>query len=158
MVYDTQTRATFNDTKQAQEKLRQRLDKYEENNLFLNPKDRESFFEILADALLGLDYEKNCILRLPDETNSIYIKNLGEFIRYLGYYNKNEIDDDFLRHYGIYCKKVFPISALWRELKFIVYGIFPEALGMSIRISKEREKKEKSEGASIETIQRPSKH
>lgn len=156
MVYDTQVRATFNDTKQAQEKLRLQLDKYDENNIYVNSKDRGVFFELLADALLGLDYEKSCIIRLPD-IDTLYIRNVGEFIRYLGYYNKDSIDDSFLKHYNINCKAMFPIGHLWHELKFVIFGIYPEALAVSIRISKEREKREKSEGASIEQIQRPFK-
>ena len=30
------------------------------------------------------------------------------------------------------------IGFLWHEIKFVIYGIFPEALSMSIRISKEQ--------------------
>jgi len=66
MAYETQLRATFNDTKKNQEKLRVKLDHIDFVNEYVNPNDRSEFFELLSDALLGFDYDKKVRLRMPD--------------------------------------------------------------------------------------------
>jgi len=131
-----QTRATFLDTFKAQEKLRVELDRLEKQNISVESDKRKDFFEFLAKAMLGLDYDKKCILRLPD-TSGIDIDNVGEFIRFLAYHEDSNIDFEFLKRYGKREKLNIPISWLWHEIKFVIFGIYPEALAMSIRISKE---------------------
>ena len=69
MAYESQVRATFRDTLKAQEKLRVELDNLDNNNLFVSPDKRGKFFEQLANAMLGLDYEKTCMIHLPDKTS-----------------------------------------------------------------------------------------
>ena len=133
---DSQIRATFIDTKKAQNTLREELDILEYNNTYISDDKIQYFFELFADAFLGLDFDKKCIIYLPDKT-SIQIKNFGQFIRTIVYYKKNNVDYEFLRRFGKIENINFPISILWYEVKFIAFGIFPEALATSVRISKE---------------------
>ena len=139
MTYESQIRATFNDTKKSQEKLRIYLDRLDANDLFVKPDERTQFFELLADSMLGFDSEKECKLLLPDGTY-LHIKDVGGFIRYLAYYTDSKVDFNFLKRYGKIDKAHINIGLIWHELKFIVYSIYPEALAMSIRISKEQKK------------------
>jgi len=133
---ESQIRATFDDTIQAQDTLRKELDKLEFSNIPVPDTQRDEMFKLLAKALRGLDFEKKCKIRFQDKT-SIIIDNVGEFIRYLIYYDKNIIDFDFLKRYGKVDRISIPISFLWREVKFVVFGIYPESIGLSMRISKE---------------------
>jgi len=145
MTYETQTRATFEDIKKAQEKLRNQLDELEENNLCVEPEKRGDFFKLIADALLGFEYEKSCILYLPDKTD-MEIQNVGEFIRYLVYNTNATLDYAFLRKYGKIKDVTVTMRDIWRELKFVIFSIYPEALAMSIRISKEQKKTSSGKG------------
>lgn len=131
-----QTRATFTDTVKAQEELRVEIDRLEENNTFVKKDERKNFFILLAKSMLGLDFEKKCEIRLPDITG-IEIKNFGNFIRHLAYYEKDNIDYGFLKRYGKRLEINVPIRWIWHEVKFIIFGIYPEAIGVSVRISKE---------------------
>jgi len=133
---ESQIRATFRDTLTAQDELRMELDKLEFANTCVVETDRGKMFKLLGKALQGLDFEKRCEIRFQDKS-SIHIDNFGEFIRHLVYYDKNIIGFDFLRRYGKVGQCSVPISYLWNEVKFKVFGIYPEALSMSIRISKE---------------------
>ena len=128
-----QLRATFNDTKNAQEKLREKLDTLEVTNSFVE--NQTEFFTLLADALLGLDFEKQVHLMLPDNT-ILKINNLGKFTRQLSYLTT--VDYGFLKKYGKISKNDdIQMRDIWQELKFEIFGIYPEALMVSIKISKE---------------------
>ena len=132
----SQKRATFLDTINAQEDLRRELDRLElENNIVT---DRSLFFQLLGSAMLGLDYDKECDMTLPDGTN-VHIDNVGKFIRHLAYCDSSIITHDFLKLYWtIFNEEQVDISFIWNELKFVIFGIYPEALAMSVRISKEQ--------------------
>lgn len=136
---ETQIRATFEDTKKNQEELRVNLDDLDKTNSFIEEGERGNFFSYLANGLLGLDFEKKCKIRLPDG-KFLKIENLGRFLRHLVYYDNVKVDFDFLRKYGNTDgnKISVEIKDIWHEIKFIIYGIFPEALAMSLRISKEQ--------------------
>jgi len=131
-----QRRATFLDTLKAQEELRKELDRLElENDIVTN---RSEFFRLIGSALLGLESEKECNITLPDGT-SIHIQNIGKFIRHLAYYPDNIVTHDFLKLYWtVFKEQHVNISDIWCEIKYIVFGIYPEALAMSVRISKEQ--------------------
>jgi len=134
MTSESQIRATFNDTKKAQEELRQLLDYLEDNNSIVE--DRETFFELLANSLRGREYEKNCKLYLED--NSVLnIDNLGKFIRHLSYCNISVIGKTFFRDYNIVVEQDVPISYLWHRIKFEIFGIYPDALDRASSMSKE---------------------
>lgn len=145
MTYDaSQFRATFEDTKKRQEELRIKLDTLDSKNEYVTVDERGKFFLLIADSLLGLDYEKQCKLIFSDHT-ILRIPNVGEFIRFLAYYEKTNIGIDFLKRYGKIDNSPIKIGEIWHELKFIIFSIYPEALAMSIRISKEQPSRE-SEG------------
>jgi len=131
----SQKRATFNDTLHYQENLRNELDRLEQENDIVQ--DEGKFFELLGRALLGLDAEADTIIRTPEGID-ITIINVGKFIRKLTYYDKNIITQDFLKEYTSFEIKPFPISKLWREIKHSIFGVYPEALKMSIKMSKEQ--------------------
>ena len=52
----------------------------------------------------------------------------------------------FLNIYGKRTGTKVRIGDIWHELKFTIYGIYPEALAVSIKISKERDQRSKSKG------------
>jgi len=149
MTSESQVRATFNDTKNAQETLRTKLDTLERNNSIV--KDKTGFFNLLADSLLGMEYGKECKLFL-DDRSVLDVRNLGKFIRHLAYNESNMVDKTFFRNYNTVVRQDVPISLLWYVTKFEIFGVYPDALAMSIRISKEREKREMSPGASLEDV------
>jgi hypothetical protein len=135
MTSESQIRATFNDTKNAQIKLKKELDYLEEHNSIV--KNIDIFFNLLADALLGMEYDKECKIYLEDGS-VLVVNNLGKFIRHLSYCKGNVVDRKFFRDYNIVIKQKVNISFLWHRLKFEIFGVYPEALAMSIRISKEQ--------------------
>lgn len=135
MTSESQIRATFKDTKKAQEKLRETIDELEKNNSIV--KNREEFFSLLADALIGMEFEKQCKIYLG-ESGVLKINNLGKFIRHLVYAEENMITKSFFRDYNIVVYDKVPISLLWNKLKFEIFGVYPDALAMSVRISKEQ--------------------
>lgn len=133
---EIQLRATFRDTKKHQESLRKEFDRLDLNNLYIHIDERGKFFELLDDALLGFDYDKKTKLLLPDG-NYLHIDNVGGFLRRLAYYDNNKVDYDFFKYYNIQCKNI-DIGSIWHEIKFFIFGIYPEAISMSVRISKEQ--------------------
>ncbi|NIQ88078.1 MAG: hypothetical protein GWN93_02905 [Deltaproteobacteria bacterium] len=132
----SQIRATFEDVLTAQNELREEFDKLEFTNTCVVETDRNKMFELLGKALLGLDFDKKCEITFQDKAY-IRVDNIGEFIRHLVYYDKTIVDYDFLKRYGKVGRMSVPISYIWHEVKFKIFGIFPEALSMGIRISKE---------------------
>lgn len=149
MTSESQIRATFNDTKNAQKKLREKIDNLEKNNSIV--KNKEEFFSLLADALLGMEYDRQCKLVL-DDGSILNIFNVGKFIRHLAYCECNMIGKTFFRDYNVVVNQDVAISFIWHRIKFELFGVYPAALAMSIRISKEREKREMSPGASLEDV------
>jgi len=135
MTSESQIRATFNDTKKAQVELKKILDYLEQHNSIV--KDTDKFFNLLANALLGMEYSKECKIYLVDGS-VLYIKNLGKFIRHLSYCKGNVVDENFFRDYSIILKQKIDIGYIWNKLKYEIFGVYPEALAMSIRISKEQ--------------------
>jgi len=131
----SQRRATFDDTLFYQEQLRKELDRLElENDIVEN---EGTFFQLLGLALLGLDSECSCYIRLPSGID-IEILNVGKFIRCLAYYNDNKINSTFLKEYTSFDFEDFNIGFLWHEIKHVIFGIYPLALKMSVKMSKEQ--------------------
>ena len=129
----SQKRATYDDVKKAQEQLRVLIDELEMENRCIV--DKKKFFSLLADSLLGLDYEKEVLIFLPDST-VLRIKNLGKFLRHLAYVDS--LCFDFLKQYNKISDSDVCFSDIWRDLKFEIFGLYPEALNMSAKMSKEQ--------------------
>lgn len=146
MTYDTQWRATFEDTLANQEELREKLDSLEEENRPLASNEREKFFDLIGHGLLGNDAEKKVQIPLPYNT-VLNIDDIGFFLRHLAYHKTDYIDNDFIKRYTKiqYNGKNIPISHIWRETKFILFGLYPKAIAESIRMSKERDAKLESD-------------
>jgi len=149
MIYNKQLRATFEDTKKAQEELRNKLDTLEKKNAFITEDERGPFFALIANALLGCEYDKICNINFPNGT-CIQNVNVGEFIRYIAYNNEISVKYNILKKYRKITDINVKMSDVWKELKFILFKIYPEALATSIKMSKEREKKEGSQGAPLD--------
>ena len=148
MTYE-QWRATFEDTLNYQEELRDILDEKQKNNSPIKPDERKNFFKLLGRSLLGLDFEKSADILFPD--NSIlHIDKVGMFIRNLAYLDDETVDKSFLKRYDKHNSISVHISFLWEEIKYILFGIYPEAQRMAVTMSKEREQRDfSSEGGFI---------
>ena len=137
MTSDTQWRATKEDTKNNQERLRVFLEQLEKENRGITSEERGSFFSMLADSLLGLDFDRIYTLYLDDMT-ILKINNIGEFIRELSYQN-TFVENSFLKKYGRVTEGTIEIKKIWYGLKFIIFGIYPGAINVATKISQERE-------------------
>jgi len=146
MTSETQIRATFNDTKKAQEELRIILDDLEENNTTV--KDRKKFFALLDNALLGMEYEKECKIFLPNE-QVLHIFNLGKIVRHISYISDKMVTPNFFKKYNKVVNENIEIKHLWNEIKYEIFGIYPAAISMSVRISKEQKKSNSGRGAYV---------
>jgi hypothetical protein len=141
MTSESQIRATFKDTKKAQIKLKETLDYLEKHNSIV--KDTDVFFDLLADALLGMEFGKECKIFLVDGS-VLTVSNLGKFIRHLSYCEGNVVGQEFFRDYNIVIRHRINIGLLWKKLKFEIFGVYPEAIATSVRISKEQIGKNKN--------------
>lgn len=146
MTYDTQWRATFEDTLANQEELRKKYDSLEKENRPLKTDEIENYFDLLGHGLLGIDEGKKVQITLPDQT-FLNIDDLGFFLRHLAYHKTDYMDKNFFRRYTKiqYDGANVPISHIWYELKFIIFGLYPKAIAESIRMSKERDAKLESD-------------
>ena len=155
MTYDAekQWRATLEDTHQYQEKLRLKLDRLiKENRPLKDEEERKELFDLLSHATIGLG-NKPVIIRLAETKNIIEIPLFEQFISVLFYYDNVLIDDDFF--FELTGKKIpclVNIATLWKHTRNHLLGVFPDAKAMAIRLSKEREKKEVSDGADIDSF------
>ena len=141
MTYETQWRATFEDTKNHQEELRKKIyNLIRENRCLKNNTERDNFFELLNNSTFGIT--KNITLNLPNHT-TIKIPDLQQFIRSLFDYEKNIVTNDFFfEHIGENKQYNIEIKHLWKQILINLYHIFPSALETSVRISKEREQRD----------------
>lgn len=152
MTSNYQFRASFQDTKKFQDKLREKLYKLSvENRCIKDSNEMNEFFEMFSNSTLGLGTENSFIV-LPDH-KIIKISNLWQFISLLFYYRKKNVDKEFFfnltgkdNNYDV------EIGYIWNQVLIRLLGVFPFALAMAYRTSKEREKKEMSEGASLDGI------
>lgn len=149
-MVETQKRATYIDTQRKQKELRMKLDDLERNNLSVLEKDREEFFELLGDSLLGKDFNYECTLRISNIT-VLQIKNLSEFIRELAYQDVI-VSNRFISKYGKTINVKISIKDIWNEVKFVIFGIYAGALDDALHISKEREIVRAGKGATIDDI------
>ena len=137
---EKQVRATFQDTLRYQLQLREIFDILDKENRPIHDEERENYFEKLARALLGHDFEKEHVLIIK-KTDVLIIKNLGGLLRQLAYEDGEKIDRKTLEIHGKFesiKNSYYDFSDIWHGLKFIIYGIFPEAILTSVKISKEQ--------------------
>ena len=149
MTSEKQWRATFEDTKTNQRNLRRKLDLLiDENRAVENEVEREEFIELLSNSTIGLGTDPVKI-RLGNRV-VIEVPNLEQFIYELLYVKSNNVDSDFFYYLtGKQHKCVIPIKDLWVNIRRYLFAVFPLAKAHTIRMSKEREKKEASPGADI---------
>lgn len=143
-----QFRATFKDTKNAQKKLRSKLDELIQDNRPVTKKERDELIETIADAFLGL-CNKPYRLRIPGE-KTILIDNLGGFFREALYFDNNKITN--IGDGEIKLDKPIEIKDLWEWIRRKSLNNFDEALAASHRTSKEREVVASGSGTSIDEI------
>lgn len=137
MSYDSQWRATKEDTKNNQEAFRLLIEQLETENRGVAIDERGHFFSLLADSLLGLDFDREYIIFL-DNMKILKTKNVGEFVRELAY-QEAFVDKNFLNKYGYVSGDNVDIKNIWHGLKFILFGLYPGAINTAIKISKERD-------------------
>lgn len=149
---EAQIRATFEDTKKNQKKWRNKIDELISENRCATKKERTTLFDLFADATFGLGTEP--VSFWFSDGNKIMIPNLEYFLRCLIYYDKgNIVSGDFLySKLGNYMELEVPIGELWENVRDHCGGFTAGALTMSIRISKEREIRDSSIGASLDEI------
>jgi len=134
---EAQIRATFKDTKKSQKVFRETLDLLIATDKPVSEKDREDFFNLLADSTLGLGTKE--MFFYLDNGKKLLVDNFEEFIRSLAYFDDSVVDGDFFfRTLGKYRDYTLNIGELWVHIRNRLGGIFAEALAMSIRISKEQ--------------------
>jgi len=139
MTSESSVSLRYEDTKENQERLTKRLNFLSTENHIFTTDERNEFFNEIADALLGIDGEKNCVIHLSDGTD-LEIKKLGGFLRYLVYYKNEKLEHDIYKRCGrVKHSNDIEIKELWNELKYIIFNIYPEALSTAIHMSKERE-------------------
>lgn len=147
----SQFRATLEDTKRKQKKFRNKLLELIQENRPLRKDERDDFLDLLADSNFGLG-TKECVFWFSNHKH-VKVDNLEKFIRDLAYYDKNVVDGDFFFFsLGKYSDYKVEISELWKNILSKCHGVNAEALAMSVRISKEREKRESSPGVSLDEV------
>lgn len=137
MSFDSQWRATKEDTKNNQESFRLLIEELEIDNRGVKSEERGHFFSLLADSLLGLDFDREYTIYLND-MKTLKIKNIGEFVREL-VYQDSFVDKNFLKKYSYVTEESIEIKYIWHGLKFVLFGIYPGAINTAIKLSKERD-------------------
>ena len=143
-----QYRATFEDTKLAQNKISIKLDDLIKDNRPVTDQERDDLIEYIADAFLGL-CNKPYKLRIPGD-KTITIDNFGGFFRDILYINDKKINA--IGDGEIKLDTPIEIKDLWIWIRRKAFNNFDEALASSHRTSKEREVMSTSEGVSIDSI------
>ena len=143
-----QYRATFEDTKKDQDKLRLKLDELIEDNRPVTKDERDELIKLIADAFLGL-CNKPYKIRIRGE-KTITIDNFGGFFRSVLYFDTNEINN--IGDGEIQLEKPINIKDLWKWIRRKSLNNFDEALAASHRTSKEREVVASGTGVSIDEI------
>ena len=138
MTYESQWRATYEDTKNHQEKLRKNLNRLiSENQCIQGDAERDEMFELLDDSTFGLG-EKKVNLRIQDR-KTIVVDDFQMFVRCLFDYEKDVVDAGFFFDVtGKYLDYDIEIRILWKQIKNNLYGVFPDALSAAVRMSKEQ--------------------
>lgn len=149
--YESQFRATFNDTKNNQQKFRHILDKLITEKRPLNESERDTVINLYNDSNLGLGCF-NTVLWLSNG-KKIEIPHLEKFVRDLFDYDKKIVDGDFFFFsLGRYKELTVDIDELWKQIKSKTHQVEAEALTQSLRISREQPKKEKAIGADLSRV------
>jgi len=95
-----QWRATYQDTLKKQEELRKKLDELiNESRCINSEEEREEFFILIGDSLLGEDkglYIEEFV-KYPSNT-WCYVKDFGEFIRKLAYIENTSVPILFFKN------------------------------------------------------------
>jgi len=147
----SQWRATFEDTKRKQLLFLHKLDELIQKNSPIPKKERDDFLNLLADSTFGLG--TNEFSFWLNDGRVLRGNNFESFVRSLFYHESNTVDGDFFfKTLGRYKDFTVNIGELWMQVRNKCFDVFPEALAMSLRISKEREKREHSPGASLDEI------
>lgn len=138
MVNERQFRATFEDVKKKQRMFRHKLDILIKDNRPLTPTERDQMFDLYADANFGLGTLET-VIWLSD-AKTIRVPNFEKFVRDLFYWDNKIVNGTFFfKSLGpAYKKYTVEIKELWEQIRSKINGIDPEALAMSVRISKEQ--------------------
>ena len=127
-----QLRATYEDVDIAQDKIRKYVDKCINNNIPLGKEEREDFINLISPATLGLGTEYSCFI---EGKQQIYdLDHVEHFAYWLAYQEQNPV----VMRSG----EEIEMQKLWKKLRDLLFIVFPYAIEMSIKISKEREQRD----------------
>lgn len=152
MTSERQWRATFEDTKTNQKKLRLKLDRLiRDNRVVQNEYERETLIELISNSTVGLGTDPVKI-RLGNRT-VVDVPNFEQFLYELLYVENELVDPLFFYNLtGIRLAEGIPVRELWLNARRYLFAVFPLAKANTIRMSKEREKRELSLGAPVENV------
>lgn len=152
MIEDKQRqwRATFEDTKKAQETLRKKIHELRLKNRCIKDEEERTLMlgTYIPNATLGIGILKSHEFQLPDG-NVASFDNIEYWMRKLCLVTKNILPKGFIHSNQ---ESEIPISFAWEKLEEELFLVYPMALNKSISMSKEREKRERSEGADIDSF------
>lgn len=150
MIMAEQWRATFEDTLNYQEEHRHKLDTFIKENRCLKEKERDGFFRLIGNAYLGEDKFKKFTHFLSSGKGVVSCDDFGLFVRSICYFDKNKIPLSFISKDST--THEINISEVWKAIRYFSFSIYPAAQDKAISMSKERERKEMSKGASLDAV------
>jgi Fe-S cluster biosynthesis and repair protein YggX len=119
-------RATFEDVSYSQNTLRKFIDNCIVENRPLNEQERDNFLKLMQNATLGIGTKYKFYLN--GQKGKYCFGHIEKAAYEIAYTEKNTI---------IINNEVFEIADLWKSLRKYLFDIFPYAIEMSIKISKE---------------------
>jgi hypothetical protein len=132
----SQWRATFEDVKKDQKKLREKLDELiKENRPIKDEKERTLLLDVLIpNATLGLGTFQSHTFQFPFQGSGNF-DNLEYWIRRICYLDSSIVPRLFLHDNQ---KQEIPIKFIWEKLRDELFLVYPMALNKAASISKEQ--------------------
>jgi len=127
MTKQQSKRATFEDVGLAQDKLREYIDNCIKNNSILEIEEREEFIKLLRNSTLGIGKD----FRFVFKTKEGHF-DLGS-VEYAAYWLAYQTNEKIM-----FKEKQFDIKDIWYQLRDNLFTVFPHAITMSVKISKEQ--------------------
>lgn len=133
-----QRRATFEDVSQAQDKLLKIVDRCIQEKRCLKKSERKNFFRKYRWATLGVDSKMN--INIQGEKKSYNLGHVGHAAYWLAYQQQNVVSMG---------DEQIEIQVFWKKLRDKLFYIFPVALRMAVKMSKEQTRFGPAEAAKV---------
>ena len=136
MARQQSKRATFEDVRNSQKKLRKLLDILIKENRCLNENERNKYFDLIANSTLGVGVDLAEHIMIEDNIGFKHdFGNIEYFLGWVAYQTTNPI---------IIGKKPdtkeIQMQKIWEEIRDMFFKIRGHALKMSVKISAEQVK------------------